>query len=267
MQEDDKAFQFLLEKLYRNRGVDFSLYRSATLKRRLHTRLRATNCANYMEYVLCLNRDPGEYDRLLQALTINVTEFFRDPEIFEILEKKIIPKMLKRKKAKHQRIVRVWSAGCSQGEEVYSLAILFSKYTKDFMIKIYGSDIDEECIARAKRGFYGSESLRNVGKEILNNFFSQAGEKVKISPELKAITRFKKHDLILEEYPNRMDLILCRNVLIYFSRDLQDQVVSHFSRVLNRNGFLILGKVESLPASLKSVFESLDNRERIYQKR
>jgi len=261
----------LLDKVRRNRGLDFRLYRKGTLERRVQSRLRATGCAHYGDYLLYLNREPKEYDRLLNVLTINVTEFFRDPEVFERLDQTVIPQIVRSKKERGLRSIRAWSAGASDGEETYSLAILLreavSRQRLDFKIKVYGTDLDPNCIEAAKRGIYGRKRLKKIQGPLLEKYFRQEGEDFVIREDIRRLTEFKAQNLISEAAPSTLDLILCRNVLIYFTQPLQDAICYFFSKALQEGGYLVMGKVESLRGKAMEAFEAVDIRERIYRKR
>ena len=279
---EEEAFRLVLEKLRRNKGVDFSLYRVGTLQRRIQGRLRTTGCADYAAYIGYLNQEPGEYDRLLEAITINVTEFFRDPETFEVLKERVIPEILKIKAAQGRRLVRVWSAGTSNGEEAYSLAVCFLEALKgcqvsdlaplrsDFQITVHGTDIDPQCVRVAQKGLYPVAGFRKVARSVQERYFQPSLEdegSLAAKEEVRALTRFSRHDLVCDPPLTHMDLILCRNVVIYFTRPLQEMVYANFAKALNEGGVLVLGKVESLSGVMATHFETVDVRERIYRKR
>lgn len=266
----NSELQFLLDKIRRNRGLDFSLYRERTLRRRIGSRLRLTGCSDYLEYIAYLNRHPEEYDRFLEEITINVTEFFRNPETFAAIEKKVLPEIIKSKQLDSNKTIRVWCAGTSYGEEAYSVAILFFQALQgkiaDFNLKVYGTDIDPSCVERAKVGLYEPNHLKEVSRYILNKYFLKEGENHQVKDEVRQLTEFKVHNLISDSPLTNLDLILCRNVVIYFTKPLQEFVYSLFTKGLNKNGFLVLGKVESLWGYPKEYFEVFDSRERIYRK-
>jgi chemotaxis protein methyltransferase CheR len=306
----DNKFQFLLEKIRRNKGVDFSLYREGTLRRRIDSRLRTAGCGDYLEYVSYLNRNPEEYDRLIEAVTINVTEFFRNPETFRVIQQKVLPEIIKGQQEQAKKPIRVWCAGASYGEETYSIAILFLRVLQekiaDYNIKVLGTDIDPDCIAKAKTGIYEPSHLKEVGKNILGRYFSGEGNNYRVNDEVRQLTEFKLHDLthclpqadppkVDKDVPRitRMariktqnglqlqyqcnpcnqwlnfkntDLILCRNVVIYFTKPLQAYVYNLFAKCLKPGGFLVLGKVEALGGHAQGFFETVDNKERIYRK-
>lgn len=272
---EENDFKYLLDKVHRNKGIDFSLYRPGTLKRRIHTRLKATRSSDYLDYTLYLNRHPEEYDNLVNAVAINVSEFFRNPEAFEAIRKKVIPCILETARGNGLRTIRAWSAGTSFGEEAYSLAILFSEAVAgmndtQFDVKILGTDIDAECIEAAKRGIYKESSLKGLDKRFKEDFFTasegKSGIEYIVKPFLKGMTQFKVHNLASGRAPSGLDIILCRNVVIYFTRPLQEFVYSQFAGSLNKGGFLVLGKVEPLSGLAASSFRTVDIRERIYQK-
>lgn len=268
MSETD--FRFLLDKIQRNKGADFSLYRTGTLKRRIDSRLRQTGCKDYSDYIIYLNKNPEEYDNLISAITINVTEFFRNPETFDVLAKKVIPEIVRTKKERGKKIIRAWSAGTSNGEEAYSIAILFLEALKeeisDFDIIVYGTDIDPDCIKKASAGIYTAGSMKEINKERLTKYFNKKEENHEVNDSIKKLTRFTAHNLVSDEFLKHLDLILCRNVVIYFTKPLQEMVYSNFARALNKDGFLVLGKVESLWGFAQKDFTAFDNRERIYRK-
>jgi len=267
---EDTDFKFLLDKIHRNKGVDFSLYRPNTLKRRIMSRLKTVDCAGCSDYIIYLNKEPEEYNKLIEAVTINVTEFFRNPETFSVIEKKAIPEIIKTKESERRKVIRAWSAGTSYGEEAYSLAILFIEALKekasDFDIKVYGTDIDPACLKKAKIGTYGPNSLKEIKKDLLHRYFDKKGENHEIREEVKRLVRFEPHNLVSDEFMPHIDLLLCRNVVIYFTKPLQELVYSGFARAINKGGILVLGKVESLWGYPKEKFEIFDNRERIYRK-
>ncbi len=270
-EKKEVAFYLVLEKLRRNRGVDFSLYRHGTLKRRLDARVRAVGGSDYSQYLLYLNHSPQEYDRLIESLTVNVTEFFRDPETFAFLQKNILPKIIHKKEAQKRRLIRVWSAGSSSGQEAYSLAILFLEALKEkaseFQLKIYGTDLDPACIREAKRAVYEPSCMKNVSPALLKKYFLPQESFYEAKDFLKEFVRFEERDLTVKEPLAHVDLILCRNVLIYFTRPLQEKIYASFSDALNEEGYLVLGKVESITGASLKQWEPIHIGERIYQKK
>lgn len=268
--DTDLEFRLLLDKINRNKGVDFSLYKENTLKRRIGARLKSTGCRDYTDYMVYLNREPAEYDTLIQDITINVTEFFRNPEVFEVIGKAVIPAIIKDKARDNKRVIRVWSAGTSEGEEAYSMTILFLELLgtriADYDITVYGTDIDPVCVKKAREGRYDRAKIAGVKANLLDRYFTKRDELYEVRKDAKRLTRFLKHNLIADKILPRVDLILCRNVVIYFTRPLQEMVYSIFARALNPGGFLVLGKVESLSGYARTNFETIDNVERVYRR-
>ncbi|RZB30631.1 MAG: chemotaxis protein methyltransferase CheR [Desulfobacteraceae bacterium Eth-SRB1] len=267
---NDQAFHALWKRIFKERGLDLSQYREKCLKRRIDVRLRATGVDTYMEYMVVLKRDPSEYDRLFDVLTINVTDFFRDSSTYRIIEDKVIPELVSLKKKQGKKIIRVWSAACATGEEPYSIAILFHEILRDriddFLISIYATDIDEKVMKKAKKGEYEAGSVSKVDEKILRRYFN-CNLKYNLKEEIKQMVRFKRHDLISDRPLVHLDIILCRNVLIYFSRDQQVKLFDKFYEALNRGGYLILGKTESLAGKPAGLFQPVSIRERIYRKK
>ncbi|MBI5300171.1 MAG: protein-glutamate O-methyltransferase CheR [Deltaproteobacteria bacterium] len=286
--QEDRVFQLLLRKIREERGLDFTQYRPTCLKRRIETRLRVNRINNYLEYMGLLNRSPEEYERLLDATTINVTEFFRDPPVWEVLKNRLLPEIIQDRKNEGSSAIRVWSAGCSGGEEVYSLSILFHELlgevvsrqssvvrktedsrltTDDFRVEIHGTDIDKGSLKKAALGEYGQESLKNMDPLLLSKYFLPTGKSFAISDSIRISAQFRTHNMITDPPLKDMSLIICRNVLIYFTRELQVKVLENFHRSLRKDGYLVIGKSESLWGGTNKRFEVWDSTERIYKKK
>jgi chemotaxis protein methyltransferase CheR len=267
--DDEQGFHALRKRIFKERGLDLSQYREKCLKRRIDVRLRATGAHTYLDYMVILKKDPLEYNRLFDALTINVTNFFRDRGTYRVIEDEVIPELISSKKKEGKKIIRVWSAACASGEEPYSMAILFHKILRerigDYLISIYATDIDEKVMEKAKSGVYEAGTFSEVDEKILRRYF-KCNLKFSLKEEIKKMVRFKRHDLISDRPLAHLDIILCRNVLIYFSRDLQVRLFDKFYEGLNRGGYLVLGKTESLAGETVNLFQPVSIRERIYQK-
>jgi chemotaxis protein methyltransferase CheR len=268
--QDDANFPLLKKKIFNDTSLDCHQYKDSYLKRRIAVRMNAKKIPTYLEYMQLLSSDSGEYEALLKDLTINVTQFFRDPEVFHILEEEFIPLLIYHKVKSKKRGIRLWSAGCASGEEPYSLAIimhdLLGSEKNNFMITILGTDIDEGSLKTAKRGEYLPRQVENVRLGYLNRYFQFEGEMYHLSDEIKEMVRFKKLDLFSGVRGGNFDLILCRNVMIYFTKDMQKKLIDNFFNALNLGGYLILGKTETLIGNPDHKFHVLNARERIYQK-
>lgn len=277
MPTDDKDLQQLLQKVFEERGFDFRQYKISMLKRRLARRLTATRSESYQDYAEILDAHPEEYKKLFDDLTINVSRFFRNPLTFELLYKVVLPDIIEYKQASMDNMIRIWSAGCANGEEPYSIAILLTellgKQLKNYNTTIYATDIDTDALDSTKSGEYSEDSVVEVKKGILDKYFHFDGN-YRIKDNVKELVDFSYHDLTSEKFiaPAKsvfvnFDLILCRNVLIYFSRTLQDKVFNNFTNDLNKKGYLVLGETETLPDDFKSDFVCVDSLSKIYQKR
>lgn len=277
MDNDDKDLIQLLERVFEKRGFDFRQYKTSMLKRRLERRLTATGSASYRDYAGILDANPEEYNKLFDDLIINVSHFFRNPLTYELIYKVVLPSMIEYKQSSMDNMIRIWSAGCAHGEEPYSIAILLiellGKQIKNYNITIYATDIDTDALDNARTGKYSEESVVEVKKGIMDRYF-HFDENYIIKENVKELVDFSYHDLTSEKFIapaksvfTNFDLILCRNVLIYFSKPLQQKVFSNFENNLNRNGYLILGEAETLPDDFKSDFVCADKFSKIYQKK
>lgn len=268
--EEDIGFELLKRTVTESTGFNCEQYKEAHFKRRINVRVRATGSKNYGEYLRLLKRDSTEREHLIKALTINVSEFFRNPETFEVIEKEVIPLLIKSRSDSLIKSIRIWSAGCATGEEVYSLAILIHKILgKDlnkYRISITGTDIDTLSLDKARKGLYLENVLKNIDSSTKENYFVKQGERYQISDQLRGMVRFKRHDLISESCTDRFDLIICRNVLIYFKKEIQEQLQLNFYQALNKGGFFVIGKAETLLGTASNRFKPYNARERLYIK-
>ena len=268
--EEDPGFELLKRVITETTGFNCDQYKEAHFKRRVNVRVRATNSENYEEYLRLLKRNSTEYEYLVQALTINVSEFFRNPETFGIIEKEVVPFLIKSRSESLVKSIRIWSAGCATGEETYSLAILLHRVLgRDFdryRISIIGTDIDILSLEKARKGIYRENVLKNVNTSIKESYFVRQGEIYQVSDQLKSMIRFKQHDMISESCVNRFDLIICRNVMIYFKKEIQEQLQLNFHQALNRGGFFVIGKAETLLGTASNRFKPYNARERLYIK-
>lgn len=266
----------ILDKVYEYRDFDFRLYKESSLKRRVERRLRATKVESYNQYINVLSDDPGEYTKLIDNLTIQVTEFFRNPEAWQALREEVFPEIIERKKNcglmnKGLRPnLNIWCAGCATGEEAYSVAILVSQLLderkSDFNVRIWGTDIDAKSLFKAEHLINNTVGAGAVPKDTFNKYFYYDDNRYKIIPSLRKTVCFKQHDLVLDDSLKEMDLIVCRNVAIYFTRPLQEKIFMDFFDGLNDRGYLFLGKAETLIGPAREKFKVINKRWRIYQK-
>ncbi|MFH1453814.1 MAG: protein-glutamate O-methyltransferase CheR [Armatimonadota bacterium] len=263
----------LLNRVLADRGLDFTQYRPKCIERRIASRMRSTDTHTYAEYAAFIKRNPEELDKLLNSLTINVTEFFRDKEVFDVLRKDILPDIIRGKEGRTKKTIRIWSAGCADGSEAYSVAMLLydilgERMFSDFVVSIFATDIDREIIKKAQAGIYAfGVHLKNVDAKFMRRFFNHTkNSEYAVSDNLRLITRFKYHDLVRDVPLKYMDLILCRNVFIYFSRELQQKVFSNFYKSLNKDGYLVMGRIETVWGEMQNYFRVLDRKNKIYEK-
>lgn len=268
---DNDSLMRLMTKVHDEKGMDFTQYKEPSILRRIQSRLRKYNVNSYDEYIGIIDKNPDEYDQLISALTINVTEFFRNPEAFEAIEHIVIPRIIAAKQKNNHKIIRIWSCGCSTGDEPYSLAMLFLEKLggarEKFLLTIIGSDIDKEALEEARDMVYPKDRLREVSKHLLDKYFEVVDDNhFQLKSAIKVLVRFRHHDVVKSTPFMHCDLILCRNLLIYFNKELQEETILKFYECLNPGGFLVLGMVESLTGTAGNVFENVDNALRIYRR-
>lgn len=271
MISDDQAFLLLKRRIMLDRGLDCEQYKVNYLKRRIAVRLRATGCESYSQYLGLLKKDPGEYAHLLRELTINVTQFFRDGDVYGRLRESVVPSLVEAKRAIGSRTIRAWSAGCSSGEEAYSLAILIDEVlgadSKRWNVRVLGTDYDDGCLAVARGGAY--RDLKLPGDIELRRHFDvrrrESGTEYSVLDELKGRVRFRKQNLLEHQPKRHFDLVLCRNVLIYFDRQVQGRIIESLARSIIGEGYLVLGKSETAGTELPRLLRPVFPTERIYQ--
>lgn len=269
--ENETDFKMVMNKIYKKTGIDCKQYKDNYLKRRINVRIRALNAKSYRNYIKILDSNPNEYDLLLDKLTINVTQFFRDKTTFDAVRNTVLPALISNKKKGDRKLMRIWSAGCASGEEPYSIAMLLHEALgsdiNNFMISIYATDIDDVVMAKAKKGVYEAAALKGVEKKIINKYFTYDDDgRYHVTSKVKRLVRFKHLDLISGKNFSHIDMIFCRNVVIYFSKDLQKQLYNKFYDAANRGGYFVMGKTETLVGDARDKFRSVNSIERIYQK-
>lgn len=257
----------VFELLNRRHGVDFAAYKPTTVTRRIERRQAIRRCPSLNDYIRLLQAERAELDQLHHDLLIGVTHFFRDRQAFACIEARVIPEILERAAG---RDARIWVPGCATGEEVYSLAMLFKEraQARGFtgQVKIFATDVHREALAQAARGLFGEEPLRRVSRERLERWFTIEDQGLRVHPDLRRMVVFAEHDLVKDPPFTRMDLVACRNLLIYLQPFAQQRVLTLFHFALNPGGVLFLGPSESL-GELEAEFEPLDRQWKIFSKR
>ena len=265
----DDAFAELTAKIARDRGFGCASYKDKCLRRRIAVRMRARGVHTYADYARVLDSDQHEYDRLLDALTINVTKLFRNWETYAMLREQVVPALW----ALPDPAISVWSAGCSSGEEPYSLAALFHQHAEragaageaERRVRVVGSDIDARSLEAAACGTFEESDFTDTPHELRDRYFAPVPP-FTIVPEVRRMVRFERRDILAEEPPpGQHHLICCRNVLIYFDRETQERLFHKFRDALAPSGYLVLGKVETLLGAARSRFAAVDGRERIFR--
>ncbi|MGE7091880.1 CheR family methyltransferase [Lysinibacillus sp. NPDC048646] len=234
-------YEQFVEGIKRKTGIDLALYKEAQMKRRLTSLYEKKGYRNFIDFLKALEQDRDLMNEFLDRMTINVSEFYRNGKRWEILQKKIFPKLLQSNKR-----LKIWSAACSTGEEPYSLAMVLSQLVPLSQIQIIATDLDENVIQKAKLGVYPERSLAEVPKDIQGKYFEQEGNFYRVKDEIKRCVTFKKHNLLKDNYDANYDLIVCRNVMIYFTEEAKDQIYTNFSKALRQDGILFVGSTEQI---------------------
>ncbi|MGA1874500.1 MAG: CheR family methyltransferase [bacterium] len=258
-------------------GFDFSGYRSSLIERRLDRRMKATKSTDFSEYLSYLEDHQDELHNLVDALTIQVSRFFRNSLSFEYMADKILPSMLSEKLLRHDYTLRIWSAGCATGEEPYSIAILINelllKESVTLSVNIFATDIDQNALEQARKAVYSSESLKEIKFGLLNKYFMKEEALFKLHPEIKQMVHFSFYDMLdkksrvpPDSVYGHFDLVLCRNLLIYFNPECQNIIFDKLYHSLRQGGYLVLGKAEVPPLQYRKRYHRLCEAGHMYQK-
>lgn len=276
MDKTDLLDQVLL-LLREKKGIDFAGYRRSTLEHSLAERLLQQKCKEPLSYLRQLDKSSSEQDHLLQAFTINYSRLFRNPLVFEILAERVIPEIIERKSHSGNRELRIWSAGCAGGEEPCSVAIIIHQLLAEpglsWTTHLFATDIDRQALRRADEGRYTRSAFSDTKLGLLDQYFTARGDEFTVRAPIRNMIRYSYNDLTspdtvapAESVFGTFDLILCRNVLIYFTKELQLCVFDKIHRSLSRHGYLVLGEAEFISKELQSEFVALDEKLRIYRK-
>lgn len=273
IREDSSGLEDLFQYIHKIRGIDFGLYRHATITRKLELRLAETGTYRYPVYLRYLQEHPEEFDNLIQALTVKVSNFFRNPLIFEILQALVLPELMARVNSP-----RIWSLGCANGEEPYSLALilhdLMRKQRSRNDTAILGTDICDGAIEKARKAEYPDDELLEVKKKYLDSSFVKVHERkniYRLSSEITSMVSFECGDIISRLKSRKASgetfhIVLCRNLLIYLNRDLQVEIVRMISDILVENGYFVIGEAETIPDDLRHVFNPVSPGIKVYRK-
>jgi two-component system CheB/CheR fusion protein len=264
---DSDALEELLEYLRDSRGFDFTGYKRATLERRIRKRMGEVDLDDYQDYVRHLEANPREFAELFNTILINVTGFFRDPDSWDYLRQDVLPELVEAVPEDEQ--IRVWSAGCASGEEAYTAAICLLEVLGEEAfkrrVKIYATDIDEEALAEARTAVYPPKAFEDMPKEIVEKYFVENGRGFGFRPDLRRSVIFGRNELLQDAPISRIDLLICRNVLMYFTVEAQTRILSQLNFALRDRGFLFLGKSEMLVRH-SDFFTPVDIKRRIFRR-
>ncbi len=222
--------------------IDLSSYKEKQMRRRIDTLITKNKVSSYDAYVELIKKDKEKFEQFVNFLTINVSEFYRNPEQWKLLENDIIPELIH----KFGKNIKIWSAACSTGDEPYSLVMAFSRHLPLNQIKVIATDLDKQVLDTARMGLYNEKSISGVPEEFKKKYFTKVGNSYQISNEIKSRVEFKEHNLLKDPYPSGCHLIVCRNVLIYFTEEAKEEIYKKFNSSLVKDGILFIGSTEQI---------------------
>lgn len=246
------TYEYFKAEVFKMTGIDLTAYKERQMKRRIDSLITKNQIDSYDNYLNALKTDIRLYEEFVNYLTINVSEFFRNFGQWEVLEKDIIPMLFTK-----TRNLKIWSAACSTGEEPYSLTMMLLNKFPQVSFKIVATDIDKDVLAKAQDGTYAARYLESMPKEYLNKFFVNEGETYRIKDEIKRFVEFRHHNLLSDSYPQDCDLIVCRNVLIYFTEEAKAEIYNKFNKALKPEGVLFVGSTEQIILANKYRFNPI----------
>lgn len=262
----DEHYAAIRDILLARRGFDLGMYKDRCIKRRIAARIRSLGYSDPRPYLDRLGEDEAEVELLLGALSIHVSQFFRNPSTYFSLERQVLPDLIHRVRDLGRSELRLWSAGCAGGEEAYSLALLMAELAPaEMKVAILGSDVSEGVLAQARQGLFPPARLTEVPPHLLDRYFRAEGGQYRLDAEVRRSVTFLRHDLLAPDDYAPADLILCRNVLIYFSREEQELILGRFAAALTPGGVLVLGRAETLLGDNRRFFQAEWPTERIYR--
>ncbi len=236
-------YETFKDQVYQLTKIDLNSYKERQMKRRIDALIAKHKIASYNTYVDTLKKNPVMFEEFVNYLTINVSEFYRNPEQWALLEKEVLPYLFQR----FGNNIKIWSAACSTGDEPYSLVMLLSKVMPLNRIKVIATDIDKQILEKAKLGLYNVKSLKGLPEEFITKYFKAINSTTyQISDTIKSQVEFRSHNLLKDDYPSQCDLIICRNVLIYFTEEAKDNIYKKFNASLKKDGILFVGSTEQI---------------------
>lgn len=235
-------YEYFKRAVYELTSIDLNAYKEKQMKRRIDTLIAKNGVQEYDKYVMLLKDDKARFEEFVNYLTINVSEFYRNPDQWQILDKEVFPELMNR----FGHNLKIWSAACSTGDEPYSLVMALSRHLPLNQIKIFATDIDKQVIAKAKVGLYNEKSIAGVPQDLRHKYFTKIGPSFQIAKEIKDRVEFRENNLLKDTYPSDCHLIVCRNVLIYFTEEAKEAIYRKFERALKPGGILFIGSTEQI---------------------
>jgi chemotaxis protein methyltransferase CheR len=264
----DHEFSQIRNILLVKRGFNLDNYKDKCVRRRISIRIRLTHCASVQDYCNILVSAKNELDQLVKILTIHVSQFFRNPSTFEKLQVEIIPQLFAAARQTGKQSLRFVSLGCSSGEEPYTLALIlaehFSADITEIPVRIDGIDVDDGILAAARKALYNNDHLLENPLDYIAKYFSEEGAQYRLSPAIAGMVSFHNENIFNEHIFESCDLLLCRNVMIYFARAQQEKVLANIARAIAPDGFLVLGRSETILGDGRANFQTVCPLERIY---
>lgn len=248
-------YESFKQDVYKLTNINLSMYKERQMKRRIESLMNRKGYTAFDAYFQAMKKDAALLRSFVSYLTINVSEFYRNPKQWEVFEEQMIPYLKKEFGGK----INIWSAACSTGDEPYTIAMLLSKYFPMNQIHVLATDIDEDVLAIAQEGYYQARSLERLPKDMLNKHFVKSGNGYQIHADIKKCVEFRKHNLLEDKYPASMHMIVCRNVVIYFTDEAKDNVYGKFYKTLEKKGMLFVGSTEQIIHAKEIGFESANS--------
>lgn len=235
-------YEWFKKAIYDLTKIDLSCYKEKQMKRRIDTLIAKNGVVGYDKYVAFIKANNKKFEEFVNYLTINVSEFYRNSDQWVVMDKQILPELISR----FGKRLKVWSAACSTGDEPYSLVMAMSRHIPLDQIKVYATDLDKQVIEKAKMGLYNDKSIASVPEDLKKKYFTKVGNSYQISDEIKKRVEFTQHNLLKDSYQSGWHLIVCRNVLIYFTEEAKDEVFVKFQKALANGGMLFIGSTEQI---------------------
>lgn len=237
-----EGYEKFKKDVYALTTIDLNAYKEKQMRRRIDSLLTKNKMDSYDAYIALIKNDEGKFEQFVNFLTINVSEFYRNPEQWDFLDKEVFPAMIKQ----FGQNLTIWSAACSTGDEPYSLVMALSKHVPLNQIKIIATDIDRQVLDKARVGLYNEKSIEGVPADLKAKYFTQVGGSYKIADSIKARVEFREHNLLKDPYPSGCHLIVCRNVVIYFTEEAKTEIYKKFNNALVKDGMLFIGSTEQI---------------------